>query len=120
MIILKIIIFVLSLFLWTTCYADGIVNTYESDARETEITYDNDEMTSEKKVISSTTIIPDEDINSQKEELIKEKIIPDKTDVFKSNDYVKVKNSYQKDSNTTTTPHVVKQVKTPRAPKSVR
>lgn len=119
MIILKIIIFVLSLFIWTSCYADGIVNKYESDAREIEITYD-DAMTSEKKIISSTTIISDEDTDTLKEELIKEKIIPDKTDVFKPNSFIKAERTYIKNSSTTINPHVVKQVKNPRAAKSVR
>ena len=75
MIKLKTIIFILSLFVFVSItYAEDIFNTYETDIIETDLT--------DKRIISSNTIIQDKNEDAHIEQLIKEKVIPTKNDVF--------------------------------------
>ena len=77
---MKTLVFAISLLVISSiCYADDIINSYESDVMYTDIETNSD------RIISSSTIIKEENCNSNIKQLIKEKIIPDQTDVFESN-----------------------------------
>ena len=90
---LKIVAFIIiSLFIGSTCYGEGIVNTYISDTIESEVSYHETMTPAEKRIISSTTVIEqEEDQNTQVKQLIKDKIIPDQTDVFEPNSCIKLR-----------------------------
>ena len=94
MIKLKIVAFIIiSLFIGSTCYGEGIVNNYIADTIESEISYHETMIPAEKRIISATTVIDEqeEDKDTQVKQLIKDKIIPDQTDVFESNSCIKLR-----------------------------
>ena len=90
------------------------INTYETDALETHMTYSDTMKQDKKRIISSETIIDKDEDNIKK--LIKERIIPDKTDVFESNMSLEINESVKTSSRrlTPSSPRSPSPVKSPR------